>query len=150
MTYLARTLAGGLLSAALLTAGTQPAVAAAPGAEGGLPAVSVPASGAASGHWLYLTVTRGDARSSDTRGTLLLCDPPQGHARAARACAELAATDGDIAALPPQDVLCTMVYAPVTVRAVGEWGGRPVDYTHTFANGCEMAARTGDVFALEA
>lgn len=42
------------------------------------------------GNWLYLTLTTGDAHASSIRGTLLLCDPPQGHARAAEACAELA------------------------------------------------------------
>ncbi len=75
------------------------------------------------GDWLYLTVTRGDSRSSDTRGTLLLCDPPQGHAHAAEACAELAAADGDIDALPPKSVFCPMIYAPVTAHARGEWKG---------------------------
>ena len=101
------------------------------------------------GDWLYLTVTRGDSRSSDTRGTLLLCDPPQGHARAAEACAELAAAGGDIDAVPAAGVFCPMVYAPVTAHARGEWKGRQVDYTRTFSNRCVLAARTGDVFALE-
>ncbi|WP_328932113.1 MULTISPECIES: SSI family serine proteinase inhibitor [unclassified Streptomyces] len=101
------------------------------------------------GDWLYLTVTRGDSRSSDTRGTLLLCDPPQGHAHAAEACAELAVADGDIDALPPKSVFCPMIYAPVTAHARGEWKGRPVDYSRTFSNACSMAARTGHVFALD-
>src|SRR5688572_19684868 len=55
---------------------------------------------AVQGDWLYVTLTRGDDRSSDTRGTLLLCDPPQGHGRAAQACAELRRTDGDITRIP--------------------------------------------------
>ena len=127
---------GGLLSAALLLlACAAPAVAA--------PADSFP------GDHLYLTVTKGDARSSDTRGTLLLCDPPQGHRHAAEACAELAAADGDITAIPAKDVFCSMIYAPVGVHARGEWHGRPVEYTETFSNGCVMAARTGSVFALD-
>ncbi|MFF9622959.1 SSI family serine proteinase inhibitor [Streptomyces griseosporeus] len=124
--------------------------AAAPPAAGARPVTAdLPTPVAPLGDWLYLTVTRGDARAGDTRGTLLLCAPPQGHARAAQACAELAAADGDIAALPLKDVYCPMVYAPVTVRAQGEWDGRPVRYTETFANGCVMAARTGAVFALD-
>jgi hypothetical protein len=41
-----------------------------------------------------------------------------------------------------------MRYAPVTARARGEWGGRPVQYTETFPNECVMNARTGDVFTL--
>ncbi|MET9387538.1 SSI family serine proteinase inhibitor [Streptomyces sp. NPDC002928] len=124
---------GGLATAALLLAGAAPATAQDP----------------LQGNWLSLTVTRGDARSGDTPGTLLRCDPPQGHARAAEACAQLAEANGDIAAIPPkEDVFCTMVYAPVTARARGEWGGRPVEFSKTYANTCVMAARTGAVFAL--
>ncbi|MFF4269653.1 SSI family serine proteinase inhibitor [Streptomyces sp. NPDC001536] len=126
---------GTLLAAALLLATTAPAQAA--------PEDSRADDG------LFLTVTQGDARSSDTRGTLLLCDPPQGHGRAAEACAELEAADGDIAALPVKDTNCPMIYAPVTARAQGQWNGRPVDYTETFSNGCVMAGRTGSVFALD-
>ncbi|WP_329333389.1 subtilase-type protease inhibitor [Streptomyces sp. NBC_00663] len=124
-----------LAAAALLVTGTAPAQATARDTR--------------AGDWLYLTVTKGDARSSDTRGTLLLCDPPQGHGHAAEACADLAAVDGDIAALPPKDGYCSMIYAPVTAHARGEWNGRPVEYTETFSNGCVMAGRTGSVFALD-
>lgn len=138
MTYTstATALRGALLTAAVLLAAGQAPAQAAPGH--GL-----------QGDWLLLTVTRGDSRSSDTRGTLLLCDPPQGHAHAAEACAELAAVGGDIDAIPAGSVFCPMIYAPVTAHARGEWQGRPVDYTRTFSNGCVMAARTGDVFALD-
>ncbi|MFJ3668958.1 SSI family serine proteinase inhibitor [Streptomyces sp. NPDC090106] len=111
-------------------------------------------------NWLHLSVTRGDARtggavpggarSSDTRGTLLVCDPPQGHGRAALACAELDAVGGDIGALPPGDGYCTMIYAPATARAHGRWDGRPVTYEETFPNACVLAQRTGSVFALDA
>jgi hypothetical protein len=131
----AKAVRGALLAAALLLAAA-PQAQAAPGPH--LP-----------GNWLYLTVTKGDSRSSDTRGTLLLCDPPQGHARAAEACAELTAVDGDIGALPARDVMCPMVYAPVTVHARGQWSGREVDYVQTFPNGCALGARTGEVFALD-
>lgn len=85
-----------------------------------------------------------------TRGALLLCDPPQGHPHAARACAELAAAEGDIDRIPDTPgTLCPMIYAPVTAAARGAWDGRPVTYTHTFANSCVMGASTGAVFALE-
>jgi hypothetical protein len=104
---------------------------------------------AAGGDYLYLMVTKGDSRSSDTRGTLLLCDPPQGHGRAAEACAQLDAVGGSVGALPPADVLCPMLYAPVTAQARGQWNGRPVEYRQTFSNGCVMGARTGAVFALD-
>ncbi|MFJ8148955.1 SSI family serine proteinase inhibitor [Streptomyces sp. NPDC096048] len=127
--------------------------------------------------WLLLTVIRGDAQSGvrpgapsgvqsgaqtgvqsgapsgvqsgDTRAALLLCDPPRGHARAARACAELDATDGRIADIPLRDTHCPMIYAPVTAHAHGQWRGQPVEYTRTFANPCVMAARTGSVFAWD-
>ncbi|MFI6408394.1 SSI family serine proteinase inhibitor [Streptomyces sp. NPDC050548] len=135
-TSTATALRGALLAAAVLLAAGQ------------APAQAAPRHGL-QGDWLYLTVTRGDSRSSDTRGTLLLCDPPQGHAHAAEACAELAAAGGDIDALPARSVFCPMIYAPVTAHARGEWQGRPVDCTRTFSNGCVLAARTGDVFALD-
>ncbi len=112
-------------------------------------AAPAPAEARSGGDYLYLLVTKGDSRSSDTRGTLLLCDPPQGHGRAAEACAQLDASGGDIGALPTADVYCPMLYAPVTVHARGQWNGRPVEYRQTFSNGCVMEARTGAVFALE-
>jgi hypothetical protein len=99
--------------------------------------------------WLYVTVTRGDARAADTRGTLLRCDPPRGHSRAEDACAQLRSAGGDVRAIPRRDAFCSMIYAPVTVRAGGRWQGRAIDYTETFANACVMRARTGDVFALD-
>ncbi|MFD0317985.1 SSI family serine proteinase inhibitor [Streptomyces flavalbus] len=135
MTYTtttARAVRGALLAAAaLLTLGAAP-------------------PGHLAGDWLYLTLTQGAARSGDTRGTLLLCDPPQGHGRAAEACGQLAAADGDIGRIPLRDGYCAMVYAPVTAQARGRWHGRPVSYRETFANPCELAARTGAVFALGA
>ncbi|MFG2280105.1 SSI family serine proteinase inhibitor [Streptomyces asoensis] len=126
-----------------------PAAAALLLAAGAAPAQAVSRDGL-SGNWLQLTVTRGDARSSDTRGTLLLCDPPQGHSRAAEACDVLTQADGDVGALHGDSGrVCALVYAPVTVRAQGEWNGRPVDYQHTFSNDCEREALTGAVFALD-
>ncbi|MFI6930960.1 SSI family serine proteinase inhibitor [Streptomyces sp. NPDC050287] len=101
------------------------------------------------GDWLFVTVTTGDARSSGTRSALLLCDPPLGHQHAAEACAELETVAGDISALPATDTYCTMVHAPVTAEARGQWHGRPVGYTETFTNACVMRARTGSVFALD-
>ncbi|MEU6197577.1 SSI family serine proteinase inhibitor [Streptomyces sp. NPDC047061] len=138
MTYLSKaTAAGGALlaAAALLAAG---------------PAQAAPGGAARDGDYLYLTVTKGDSHSSDTRGTLLLCDPPQGHSRAAEACAELDAVGGDIAHVTPaKDAMCPMVYAPVTAQARGQWSGRPIEYRETFSNSCQLAARTGPVFALD-
>ncbi|UUU30114.1 subtilase-type protease inhibitor [Streptomyces sp. CA-210063] len=103
---------------------------------------------AAHSDWLYVSLTRGDARSFDTRGTLLLCDPPQGHGRAAQACAQLRETGGDITRIPHEHAICAQIYAPVRATAQGRWNGRPITYEQTFANGCVMTARTGAVFAL--
>ncbi|MBY8340719.1 subtilase-type protease inhibitor [Streptomyces spinosirectus] len=132
----AKTLRGGLLAAAaLLVAGAAPAQA----VTHGFPP----------NNWLYLTVAKGDARAGHRHGTLLLCDPPAGHARAAEACGELAAVDGDITRIPVKDTFCPMIYAPVTVHARGQWSGRTVDYTERFSSACFMTARTGSVFALD-
>ncbi|WP_405915828.1 SSI family serine proteinase inhibitor [Streptomyces sp. NBC_00728] len=125
-----------LVPLALLLAGAAPAAHAAP-------------RHARPGNWLSLAVTRGDARSSDTRRVLLLCDPPQGHAHAARACRQLGSAGGDIGRIPRRSgVMCPMLYAPVTASAYGQWEGRRVDYTHTFSNSCVMGADTGAVFDL--
>lgn len=130
----AKAVRGGLLAAALLLAGAAPAQAA--------PGHTFPES-----DYLYLTVTKGGGIHSDS--TLLLCDPPLGHARAAEACAQLAAVEGDISRLPQKkDMFCPMIYAPVVVHARGQWGGHPVEYTETFSSGCVMTARTGSVFSL--
>lgn len=105
--------------------------------------------GTDTGNWLYLTVTTADTQSSSTRGTTLRCDPPQGHAHAAEACAELATVEGDISRIPPRpDTICSMIYGPVTATAHGEWAGREVTYSHTFSNFCVMGAETGAVFAM--
>ncbi|MFD8734380.1 subtilase-type protease inhibitor [Streptomyces sp. NPDC059618] len=125
-----------LLPLALLLAGAAPAAHATP--RHGFP-----------GNWLNLAVTRGDARSSDTRGVLLLCDPPQGHAHAARACRQLAAAGGDIGRIPRRTgVMCPMLYAPVTASAHGRWNGHRVEFRRTFSNSCAMKAQTGEVFDL--
>ncbi|MGX5186928.1 SSI family serine proteinase inhibitor [Streptomyces avermitilis] len=100
------------------------------------------------GNWLYVTVTTGDARSSHISSRLLTCDPPHGHAHAARACEELAAADGDITRIPPKHTFCPMIYAPVTADAHGEWNGRQVEYSHAFGNACALEGETGAVFAL--
>ncbi|CAL9591280.1 SSI family serine proteinase inhibitor [Streptomyces sp. enrichment culture] len=136
MTYTtpAKAVRGGLLAAALLVAGAAPAQAT--------------HQDAFPGDWLYLTVTHGDAQSSDTRGTLLLCDPPQGHAHAAEACDQLEAVGGRIDRMRPKGGVCPLIYAPVTAHARGVWHGMPVTYSRSFGNACEMADRTGSVFAL--
>jgi hypothetical protein len=127
-------------------------------------AMAEPAAEIGPSTWLQLTVTRDDILPpgfgfslrpgprpvGDTRGTLLLCDPPQGHTRAAEACAQLDAAAGDIRRFPLKDVACPMVYAPVTAEARGEWQGTSVHYRETFSNACAMEAVTGALFAFDA
>ncbi len=130
---------GGLLAAAaLLALGAAPARA-----------TAEPTPDPFSGNWLFLTVTRGEAPHENRHVTLLRCDPPQGHVRAAEACAQLDKAGGDISRLRAGNSFCAMIYAPVTARALGQWNGRPVDYTETFSNRCVMGARTGSLFALD-
>ncbi|MFD3730603.1 SSI family serine proteinase inhibitor [Streptomyces sp. NPDC058632] len=141
MTYTSpKAVRGALLAATALLA----CLVAAPAQAG-----PVPQGAAASGNWLLLGVDRGETRTGTTPGSLLLCDPPQGHPRAAEACAELAAADGRITGIPARETYCPMVYAPVTAHARGQWRGQPVEYTETFPNRCAMEARTGSVFALD-
>ncbi|MDX3451078.1 SSI family serine proteinase inhibitor [Streptomyces sp. ME02-8801-2C] len=130
----ARAVRGALLAVGLLVAGSAPAQAV--------------SQHDVRDNWLYVSVTRGEPGSADTRRTLVLCDPPTGHAHAARACVELSRADGDIGSIPPRKILCPMLYSPVTVHARGEWNGRAREYDKTFSNACELGARTGAVFAL--
>jgi hypothetical protein len=127
-----------LAALALLTAGAVPAQAA-PHQE-------------RAGNWLYITVTpsatEGGTQTQEATGVLLLCNPPQGHARADRACGELDRAGGDITRIPHADTFCPMVYAPVEASARGEWNGRTVKYDQTFANACAMTVATGSVFDL--
>lgn len=102
------------------------------------------------GNWLQLSVTTGNSQSSDTRGTLLMCNPPQGHAHAKEACAQLAAAHGDINAIPVDTgAICNTLYAPVVASARGVWDGRRVEYRKEFSNACVMKAHTGAVFELD-
>ncbi|MEV0975607.1 SSI family serine proteinase inhibitor [Streptomyces sp. NPDC049915] len=134
MTHLTRSAVAGLLAATALLTATAPAVA----------------LHTRHGDWLEITVSRGEHRADGARSALLRCDPPQGHPRAAEACAQLATVNGDIGAFPAaKGAVCTMIYAPVTAEARGRWHGRPVAYRQTFANRCEMRARTGAVFAVD-
>ncbi|MCM0679096.1 subtilase-type protease inhibitor, partial [Micromonospora phytophila] len=67
---------------------------------------------------------------------------------AATACRDVASVNGDLAALEVDPGLCTLEYAPVTARAWGLWQDRPVSYTETFGNRCEMLRETGSLFAF--
>jgi hypothetical protein len=91
-----------------------------------------------------LTLSAGDHRLD------LLCSgvPGGGHPQAARACAELAAADGDPDRLRHGNGICPMVYQPVTAQADGLWDGRVVRWSREFANSCTLHQATGTVFAF--
>lgn len=111
----------------------------------GTPAQAAPASYTS----LRLTIAEGEAAWPWDEAASLWCEPPGGsHTQAGDACAELAAVDGDIAALPGQPLFCTYEVAPVTVTATGYWQGRKVTYQETFGNRCELLRETGTVFAF--
>lgn len=118
------------------------------------PALAAPASagqGARPSPRSVLTLTRskGDASSrSDRSTTTLSCEPSGGpHPKASQACADLVRSDGAVER-PPSDLVCPMMFSPVTVTAVGLWRGRTVNFTATYGNECIMRARTGAVFGF--
>ncbi|MFC3502552.1 SSI family serine proteinase inhibitor [Micromonospora krabiensis] len=84
------------------------------------------------------------------RASVLFCGPSGGdHPAASAACGTLAGVGGDPGTLNlDPDTLCTLEYAPVTVRALGFWGDRPVTYAKTFANRCVLLRETGELFAF--
>ncbi|WP_279638112.1 SSI family serine proteinase inhibitor [Streptomyces griseoluteus] len=69
--------------------------------------------------------------------------------KAAEACAEPTAIDGDLGRPGDSDTLCPLSCAPVSASAHGRWNGRRTDHERTYGNACEPRAATGDVFALE-
>ncbi|MEU3609501.1 SSI family serine proteinase inhibitor [Streptomyces sp. NPDC035033] len=87
------------------------------------------------------------APASASRTVTLHCDPPGGdHPRARAACADLDASRGRVER--DSDTACVLLYDPVEVRAEGVWRGRPVSFSRTYGNTCELNARTGAVFAF--
>ncbi|HEU5474795.1 MAG TPA: SSI family serine proteinase inhibitor [Actinophytocola sp.] len=81
------------------------------------------------------------------RAVVLTCDPAGGtHPDPVTACAKLAAVDGDLDRLTPLNLACPLIFAPVTVRAVGDWQGAPVEFEETYENDCVARDRSGGVF----
>ncbi|GHF61386.1 hypothetical protein FHX82_002774 [Amycolatopsis bartoniae] len=87
--------------------------------------------------------TESGALSSVT----LECGPAGGsHPHADRACRTLDSVDGDFGRLPKEEILCPMIYAPVTATATGHWHGRPVVFSRGYQNRCAANAGTASVF----
>ncbi|MEV6851743.1 SSI family serine proteinase inhibitor [Actinoplanes sp. NPDC051411] len=77
----------------------------------------------------------------------LACNPTAGdHPEAAQACAVLRRTGADPAKIKPAQVMCVMLWQPVTARIAGTWRGAPVKWTHQYGNSCEMTRATGVLF----
>jgi hypothetical protein len=111
-------------------------------------AVTAP-SAAASAADTYSALSLVEYTSTNVARTAALsCDPDAGSIQdPVRACAELAASDGDLDRLPTdRQLLCADYFAPVTAAAVGFLAGRPVSWTHTYANVCYLQRATGSVF----
>ncbi|WP_309115449.1 SSI family serine proteinase inhibitor [Saccharothrix sp.] len=121
-----------------------------------LAGVSMPASASAATTAptvrLLLSVSHSEADPvhAGTRYGYLTCEPVGGlHDNPAAACAELFAADGDLSATDHESsVACTLQYAPVTVRAVGWYGDKPVNYTTTYGNNCVFAATAGEIWNI--
>lgn len=87
---------------------------------------------------------------ADRTWAVLTCRPDGGtHPHAAAACAALRRSGGNIGAMPVRDTMCTKIYAPVVAEASGTWNGAEVRFRKTYANACELAARTDAVFELD-
>jgi hypothetical protein len=94
-------------------------------------------------------VLRTSAGTSPERTVTLQCNPSGGtHPKAEEACSDVAKAGGDLAQMPSNanPRACFMIYAPVTVKAQGQWKGQPVRFTEKFPNTCVMRDKTGSVF----
>jgi hypothetical protein len=110
------------------------------------PAAAAATGPAAKPTSLHLTYT---ADAGYAAAVTLTCDPAGGgHPKAVRACATLKKAAGDPTRLRPAKTLCTMEYAPVTAEITGTVKGEPVRWSQTFGNRCELARRTGVLFAF--
>jgi hypothetical protein len=98
----------------------------------------------ASGTSLSLSVRAATAPKIVT----LTCDPAGGtHPHAADACTELGKAGGDFDKLPPTpNQMCPHIVQPVTASAEGTYRGKPVGWSQTFNNTCEMNRATAPLF----
>ncbi len=123
---------------------------AAAGAVGFVGTAAAPSYAAkAPGSRLVLTIAAGEKSKPVQHRVTLTCSPAGGtHTQAKAACTALNAAKGDPAAIKNDGSMCMMIYDPVTVTAAGRWKGKPVRFTHTYGNPCELHAATGAVFAF--
>ncbi len=75
------------------------------------------------------------------------CDPATGpHPHRKQACAELKKAGGRPDRLTPTRSMCYLIYAPIRADITGTWKGRPVTWSKTYGNQCEMNRATGVLF----
>ncbi|SEL19164.1 SSI family serine proteinase inhibitor [Streptacidiphilus jiangxiensis] len=132
-----------LAAVAALFATAVPGAAADPAAD--------PAPNAQGPSVLVMTVSPGTATDPGPgRSAVLTCgtEPGGDHPAPVESCAALLADGLDFTSRPGLQVMCPDLVAPVTVTATGVWNGRPVDYQHTYANGCLLRRATGVLFAF--
>ncbi|GAA3340445.1 hypothetical protein GCM10020358_28100 [Amorphoplanes nipponensis] len=90
-----------------------------------------------------------EAEAGYAAAVTLRCHPAGGaHPRKVKACRLLARVGGDPARLRPVPRMCTLEYAPITARITGRWHGRPLDWSRTFGNRCDMDRTTGVLTAF--
>ncbi|MFC4112277.1 SSI family serine proteinase inhibitor [Nonomuraea zeae] len=107
------------------------------------PFAAFPASAAAAGAELFITVTPRDGGAYSMR---LTCAPDGGfHPRPREACDALRSVDGWVGDLDVDPGPCPRIYDPVEVEVTGHWYGRREPYYEEFANRCEMERKLGPV-----
>ncbi|MER5887651.1 SSI family serine proteinase inhibitor [Streptomyces sp. NPDC001941] len=144
-----RTLAGMALTSALALGG----LAVAPAAHAVDQAPRAAAAGLYAPTALVLSVAPGDEESEQAvlRAVTLSCLPTAGtHPAPAAACAELASSGGDFAALATATPgrACTKEWDPVTVTVEGVWRGQRVSHTETFGNACLKNANESALYSF--
>ncbi|CAM5641386.1 subtilase-type protease inhibitor [Streptomyces californicus] len=105
---------------------------------------------------LVLGVARGEDPLTATveRAVTLSCAPTATgtHPDPVAACKELAEVRGQFSELAagPSNRTCTRQWDPIVVTADGVWQGKPVRFSTTYGNACEMAGSTNGhtVFAF--
>lgn len=94
------------------------------------------------GNWMRLVVLQ---ENGDVQDKLLRCTPRV--LRLHPACEVLKEVKGDIKKVEPLNIVCSMIYQPVTAVAYGMWDGERRAYTKNFPNSCTMNGRTHGIFA---
>ena len=84
------------------------------------------------------------------RTASLRCDQAGGsHPALTQSCDLLRKAGGDLSKMTYDiDMICPDERIPHAVTATGMWEGRPVFFSRTYDNRCEMTALTGPLFQI--